>query len=114
MRIICQNTALRWVRVSAGYLALIGGAYIRVLCITQIDIKVIIAYSSVSHISLALAGALMRTKGARLGAILILVCHGVTSSGLFLGANSQYLRTHSRLMVIRTGIGTLVPYFSLI
>ena len=43
-------------------LALIGGGILGVLCIVQRDIKVVIAYSSVVHIALVIAGRLRLTK----------------------------------------------------
>ena len=43
-------------------LALWGGILTRVMCFRQIDFKALIAYSSVGHMSLILAGALSGTS----------------------------------------------------
>ena len=43
-------------------LSLIGGGILRILCVVQRDIKVVIAYSSVVHIALVIAGVLSLTK----------------------------------------------------
>jgi len=39
-------------------ISLIGGIIISIICVRQRDIKILIAYSSVSHIGMALAGVI--------------------------------------------------------
>lgn len=43
-------------------LVLVGAGILRILCVVQRDIKVVIAYSSVVHIALVIAGVLRLTK----------------------------------------------------
>jgi NADH:ubiquinone oxidoreductase subunit 4 (subunit M) len=40
----------------------VGAGILRILCVVQRDIKVVIAYSSVVHIALVIAGVLRLTK----------------------------------------------------
>ena len=75
-----------------GSFALAGGALVRVLCLRQTDIKTLIAYSSVAHISLAIAASVSQTCVGYLGAVLLMLAHGVTSSGIFSAANIIYER----------------------
>ena len=43
-----------WVR-----LGLLGGRYVGIMCLRQIDIKSLIAYSSVAHIGIVLSGVIV-------------------------------------------------------
>jgi NADH-ubiquinone oxidoreductase chain 4 len=75
---------------------LIGGVYVCVICLGQVDLKALVAYSSVSHIGI-LVGGLMRFSLAGLkGGVLILVTHGLTSSCMFLVLFLFYCRRFSR------------------
>ena len=85
-------------------LALIGGGILGVLCIVQRDIKVVIAYSSVVHIALVIAGRLRLTKWGFEGALIIILAHGVCSSGIFAAANIIYERRHSRRFFFNSGL----------
>jgi len=80
--------------------SLIGGRFLRVLCIINRDIKVIIAYSSVVHIAIIITTIFTKTSWSLNGAIIIIVAHGVCSSGIFSCANMIYERTHSRIIII--------------
>lgn len=93
---------------------LIGGGVIRLVCIQQLDLKVIIAYSSVAHISLVAYSSFSINEFAVLGRTLIMLAHGVTSSGIFIGANLIYKRSKSRLILLNQGFLSLFPSFSLI
>merc|ERR1712020_483137 len=77
-------------------LRLIGGGVLSILCVVQRDIKVVIAYSSVVHMALVIVGVLRLTKWGLEGVIIIILAHGVCSSGIFAGANMIYERSHSR------------------
>lgn len=85
-------------------LALIGGGILGVLCIVQRDIKVVIAYSSVVHIALVIAGRLRLTKWGFEGVLIIVLAHGVCSSGIFAAANMIYERRHSRRFFFNSGL----------
>lgn len=87
---------------------------IRLVCIQQLDLKVIIAYSSVAHISLVAYSSFSINEFAVLGRTLIMLAHGVTSSGIFIGANLIYKRSKSRLILLNQGFLSLFPSFSLI
>jgi len=60
-----------------------GGLLLRIICFIQIDIKVLIAYSSVVHMRVVIGGVLGgSTIGVKRG-VLIIMSHGFISSGLF-------------------------------
>lgn len=93
-------------------LALTGSALIGFTCLSQIDVKVIIAYSSVAHIGLAIAAIMyLRSMGTN-GAILLILAHGFSSSRIFFGGNSFYLRKFSRRIVLIKGFLTVLPLLS--
>jgi len=85
-------------------LTLVGGGILRILCIVQRDIKVVIAYSSVVHIALVIAGVLRLTKWGFEGTMIIILAHGVCSSGIFAAANLIYERRHSRRFFFNHGL----------
>nr|AAD08823.1 NADH dehydrogenase subunit 4 [Rhinopithecus bieti] len=78
-------------------------------CLRQTDLKSLIAYSSVSHMALVIMASLIQTPWSFTGAIVLMIAHGLTSSMLFCLANSNYERTHSRIMLLSRGLQTLLP-----
>lgn len=93
-------------------ISLTGRALIGFICIQQLDIKVIIAYSSVAHIGLVIRRLLYLTSYSIMGAILLMVAHGLSSSAIFFGGNLLYLRSFSRRILLRKGILGLSPFIS--
>jgi len=76
--------------------------------------KVVIAYSSVVHISLVIVGFISVIKMGVEGAIIIIVAHGFCSSAIFAGANIIYERSHSRSYFVNTGFLIISPGFRII
>ena len=97
-----------WVRLS-----IIGGVYIRLICIRQVDIKSLIAYSSVVHISLVLCGLIIFSWWGLAGSVILIVGHGLCSSGLFCLANIVYERTRSRRLMLNKGLLSFIPRIGL-
>lgn len=95
-------------------MALIGGGLLGVNCLRQRDIKVIIAYSSVVHMAFIILGILSNNGWGIMGATIIIVAHGICSSGIFACANILYERSHSRRLLLNRGILNLMPAFRLI
>jgi len=81
-----------------------GGVLTAIICAGQSDIKSLIAYSSVGHMGVILAGRLRKFNWGWEGAILIIVCHGFCSSGLFCLANLIYEKLKRRSLFICGGI----------
>ena len=105
----CNKVSLIIIR-----LALIGGAILRIVCILQSDLKVVIAYSRVVHIALVIIGVISLIKFGLEGGISIIIAHGLCSSGIFAAANIIYERRHSRRYYFNTGFLNLAPFFSLL
>nr|YP_010957234.1 NADH dehydrogenase subunit 4 [Stegastes leucostictus]WMY90535.1 NADH dehydrogenase subunit 4 [Stegastes leucostictus] len=79
------------------------------MCMRQTDLKSLIAYSSVSHMGLVVAGILIQTPWGFSGALILMIAHGLTSSALFCLANTNYERVHSRTLMLTRGFQTLFP-----
>lgn len=88
---------------------LIGGFYVRLICFCQIDIKSLIAYSSVAHIRIVIGGIISINYWGFLGSYLLMIGHGLCSSGIFCLANINYERLHSRRLYINKGIINFIP-----
>nr|YP_009243328.1 NADH dehydrogenase subunit 4 [Regulus regulus]AMR35721.1 NADH dehydrogenase subunit 4 [Regulus regulus] len=90
-------------------LALWGALMTSAICLRQIDLKSLIAYSSVSHMGLVVAATMIQTQWAISGAMILMISHGLTSSMLFCLANTNYERTHSRILLLTRGLQPLLP-----
>nr|WRM53589.1 NADH dehydrogenase subunit 4 [Rubricatochromis lifalili] len=90
-------------------LALWGVIMSGVICLRQTDLKSLIAYSSVSHMGLVVAGILTQTPWGLAGALVLMIAHGLTSSALFCLANTNYERTHTRTLALARGLQTALP-----
>jgi len=92
---------------------LLGGRFLRVVCLTNSDIKVIIAYSSVVHIALIIINLISKNLLGAIGRIIIIISHGLCSSGIFSCANIIYERTHSRMIIINKSLLNFFPSLSI-
>nr|YP_010165073.1 NADH dehydrogenase subunit 4 [Phthorimaea operculella]QRN71778.1 NADH dehydrogenase subunit 4 [Phthorimaea operculella] len=97
-----------WVVIS-----LIGGFYISLKCFCQIDIKSLIAYSSVAHMSIVISGIMTMNYWGFMGSYILMIGHGLCSSGMFCLANINYERFHSRSLFINKGLMNFMPSMSL-
>nr|QHB77272.1 NADH dehydrogenase subunit 4 [Hylomyscus parvus] len=79
------------------------------ICLRQTDLKSLIAYSSVSHMALVIAAIMIQTPWSFMGATMLMIAHGLTSSLLFCLANSNYERIHSRTMIMARGLQMIFP-----
>lgn len=94
-------------------ISLIGGFLISLVCLRQIDIKALIAYSSVAHIGIVLGGLLTMTYWGLRGSYTLIIAHGLCSSGLFSLANITYERLGRRRLIINKGLLNFIPRLSL-
>ncbi|YP_009433493.1 NADH dehydrogenase subunit 4 (mitochondrion) [Mastomys coucha] len=79
------------------------------ICLRQTDLKSLIAYSSVSHMALVISSIMIQTPWSFMGASILMIAHGLTSSLLFCLANSNYERIHNRTMIMARGLQTIFP-----
>ena len=80
-----------------------------------IDIKELIAYSSVSHAAVYLLGLFSNSVQGIEGGIVLGLAHGFVSSGLFICAGGVlYDRSSTRLISFYRGIAQVMPIFSVL
>jgi len=80
-----------------------------------IDVKELIAYSSVSHAAVYLIGVFSNTIQGIEGGILLGLAHGFVSSGLFICAGGVlYDRSATRLISFYRGTAQMMPLFSIL
>jgi NADH-ubiquinone oxidoreductase chain 4 len=95
-------------------IAMWGGSILRVVCLRHRDMKVLIAYSSVVHMALVIAGILSSNSWGIEGGMIIMVAHGACSSGIFAQANIIYERSHSRRLILNKGYLNMFPFIRLL
>nr|AOR87145.1 NADH dehydrogenase subunit 4 [Typosyllis sp. patternB] len=94
-------------------ISLWGAGLTTILCIRQLDLKSMIAYSSVSHMAMVITGIATMNKWGWEGAMTMMIAHGLVSSGLFALANMYYENTFSRNLLINNGMLLLTPTMAL-
>nr|YP_009510283.1 NADH dehydrogenase subunit 4 [Vespa affinis]BBD17841.1 NADH dehydrogenase subunit 4 [Vespa affinis] len=94
-------------------LGIVGGIMMSFLCLIQIDMKMLVAYSSVVHMSLLVSGMVTLTKIGLIGSLMMMLAHGLCSSGLFYIVNINYERFGSRLIYLNKGSMSIYPSLSM-
>jgi NADH-ubiquinone oxidoreductase chain 4 len=88
-----------WVSIS-----LVGRVLVSRICVRVSDLKIIIAYSSVTHMGLMFSALITNRFFGAIGSLLIIVAHGARSSGMFLISYYLYQNSHSRRLLLTKGI----------
>lgn len=90
-------------------LRLVGGFLVRLICLRQIDLKSLVAYSSVAHIRLVIGGLMVLLSWGWGFSYSLIIAHGLCSSGLFFLVNLTYERLGRRRLLINKGILSFMP-----
>lgn len=90
-------------------ICIVGSIIVSLVCLVQIDIKSLVAYSSVVHINILICSIITLIKLGFIRAYIIIISHGLCSSGLFFIVNLYYERTHRRLIFFNKGMINLLP-----
>nr|UGS80394.1 NADH dehydrogenase subunit 4 [Lachesilla picticeps] len=94
-------------------LSLVGGVLISLNCLRQSDLKLLIAYSSVSHMGIMLSGLFTLSWWGLSSSLTVMISHGLCSSGLFFLTNVCYERVGSRSFLFIKGMISFMPKISL-
>jgi len=81
-----------------------GTIIVGIICLRSVDLKILIAYSSVIHINIIILGILRNSNLGILGSIIIILAHGIRSPGIFAIANISYEITNTRNLIIQKGV----------
>ncbi len=115
------SLSLDWLMIT---LSLIAIVYIGFVALVQLDMKKLIAYSSISHMGFVTLGLFLvfqainatgNTDAAALGlegAMVQMISHGFISAAMFLCVGVMYDRLHSRLIADYGGVVNTMPYFA--
>nr|QYK92315.1 NADH dehydrogenase subunit 4 [Tetramorium tsushimae] len=90
-------------------LSLVGSVLVSLSCLVQVDMKSLVAYSSVVHMNMMMSAMLTLFKLGFFGGYIMMVAHGLCSSGLFFMVDLYYKRISSRLMVLNKGMLSKMP-----
>nr|YP_010894802.1 NADH dehydrogenase subunit 4 [Drepanocentron fuxiensis]WJW73315.1 NADH dehydrogenase subunit 4 [Drepanocentron fuxiensis] len=90
-------------------ISLLGGLVMSLVCIVQVDMKLLIAMSSVVHMSMVIIGIFSVSYWGYIGSLLLMLGHGLSSSGMFVLANMLYERLSSRSLIINKGNLSFTP-----
>ena len=93
-------------------LAIVSIIYGSLAAIRQIDLKKIIAYSSVAHMNVVVLGLFSNTQQGLDGAMYLMVAHGIVSGALFFCVGILYDRYHTRLLKYYSGLTQVMPAFA--
>lgn len=90
-------------------LGVLGILYGAMLALAQTDVKRLVAYTSVSHMGFVVLGIFAGTTWALQGAVLEIICHGLSTGGLFLVAGVLQERLHTRDIRRMGGLWATMP-----
>jgi NADH-quinone oxidoreductase subunit M len=93
-------------------LGVIGILYGAVLAFGQTDLKRLVAYTSVSHLGFVLVGIFAWNQLALQGAVMTMLCHGISTGALFALVGALQERTHTREMDRMGGLWSTIPRLS--
>jgi len=92
-------------------LAVIGILYGAAVSYYQKDVKMLVAYSSVSHLGFVMLGLFALNPQGIQGGILQMVNHGISTGALFLLVGMIYERRHTRVMDDFGGLWKVMPVY---
>src|SRR6185437_5930263 len=96
----------RWVAMGLGVIGILYGAF---LSFGQTDLKRLVAYTSVSHMGFVLLGIFAGNPLALQGAVVTMICHGISTGALFVLAGALQERIHSRQLQQMGGLWAAMP-----
>nr|AUW35232.1 NADH dehydrogenase subunit 4 [Dinophilus gyrociliatus] len=94
-------------------ISLTGAAITSLICTRQQDMKSLIAYSSVAHMGMGLAGILSNSAWGWKASVVMMIAHGLSSSALFFMTSTAYEMSNSRALIINKGILMFAPAMSM-
>jgi NADH-quinone oxidoreductase subunit M len=99
-----------WLFLILGVMGIIYGALVAMV---QVDVKKLVAYSSVSHMGYVMLGLFVMNVYGLNGGLFQMLAHGVSTGGLFLMVGMIYERTHSREISKYGGLAKAMPVYTI-
>jgi len=94
------------------FFSLLGIIYCSFSTLRQIDLKKIIAYSSIVHMNFVVLGLFAFDFQAFVGSVFLMLSHGIVSGALFFCVGMLYDRYHTRNIYYYSGLTLLMPFYS--
>ena len=94
-------------------IAIISIFYSSIAALSQIDMKLIIAYSSIGHIGTTVLGLFSQDLLGIQAAVYFMISHGLISSALFFLVGMLYERFHTRTLIYYRGLVQVYPIYVL-
>nr|YP_010574767.1 NADH dehydrogenase subunit 4 [Verconia nivalis]UZI00338.1 NADH dehydrogenase subunit 4 [Verconia nivalis] len=95
-------------------LSMWGGLLATLMCLRQSDVKSLVAYSSVGHMSIVICGIILDSTWGILSAIITMLAHGFSSSAMFCLAYFSYKKSHTRIIPYMKGMLQFYPVLSML
>ena len=92
-----------------GTIACINIVYGALSAMAQVDLKYVIAYSSVSHMGVVMLGAATLTESGLNGSVFQMFAHGIMTGLFFALVGLVYEKAHSREIFRMGGFGKMMP-----
>jgi NADH-quinone oxidoreductase subunit M len=106
----CRDSGVLAVVVTLAIVGIIYGALCSMyFVVVSADMKKLVAYSSVSHMGMVILGLFALNPNGINGAVLQMINHGLSTSGLFLMVGVLYERRHTRLISEYGGLSHVTP-----
>jgi len=93
-------------------LAIIGIIYGALVAMVQVDVKRLVAYSSVSHLGFVMLGLFTFNLQGIEGGIIQMINHGLSTGALFLLVGMLYERRHTRMIAEFGGLSRVMPIYA--
>ena len=94
-------------------LGVIGIIYGALVAMVQVDMKKLVAYSSVSHMGYVVLGLFAMNLYGLQGSLFQMLAHGISTGALFLLVGIIYERTHSRKIADYGGLAKTLPIYAI-
>lgn len=93
-------------------LSIIGIIYGALMAFAQMDLKRLVAYSSISHLGYVVLGLFVMNIQGMQGGILQMINHGLSTGALFMLVGFLYKRAHTRKIKDFGGLASKLPIFT--
>jgi NADH:ubiquinone oxidoreductase subunit 4 (subunit M) len=93
-------------------LSILGIIYASLSALRQVDLKKIVAYSSIAHMNFVMLGIFSMNLQGLEGSLFLMFSHALVSSALFICVGFLYDRYKTRIILYYSGLTQLMPLFS--
>lgn len=109
--IICDSSTMSLLFPFFSIFCVISLLYGSLSAIRQIDLKKIIAYSSIAHMNFSLLGLFVQNNMGLFGSTFLMLSHGLISGAMFFSVGFLYERFHVRNILYYGGLVQNMPIF---